>query len=159
MLKGTIIEALRQSPNYDLKGTYVEPYFGGGAVFFAKEPHHIETINDINDNLVTFYRVAKDKEGFAMLKSLLEGTLHARSTYELATRILKGDEEADDLARAWAVFTHLNMAFGHGWGRGYGFVTSYERGGARRKRGFCEQDTGLHRGGLRPSALCGHRVP
>ena len=27
---------------------YVEPFFGGGAVFFAKEPAKVEVINDHN---------------------------------------------------------------------------------------------------------------
>ncbi|MCA0229900.1 MAG: DNA adenine methylase [Bacteroidetes bacterium] len=35
---------------------YVEPFFGGGAVFFAKPPSEAEIINDINHRLTTFYR-------------------------------------------------------------------------------------------------------
>ena len=34
---------------------YCEPYFGGGAVFFAKEPSYLEAINDLNDRLMIFY--------------------------------------------------------------------------------------------------------
>jgi DNA adenine methylase len=34
--------------------TYVEPYFGGGAVFRAKEPSQGEIINDLNLNVVNF---------------------------------------------------------------------------------------------------------
>ena len=30
---------------------YVEPFFGGGAVFWAKEPCEVEIINDYNDNV------------------------------------------------------------------------------------------------------------
>lgn len=38
---------------------YVEPFFGGGAVFWSKEPSHCEVINDANNNVVTFYEVLK----------------------------------------------------------------------------------------------------
>lgn len=35
---------------------YCEPFFGGGAVLFAKERASVEVINDINGNLVALYR-------------------------------------------------------------------------------------------------------
>ncbi len=35
---------------------YVEPFFGGGAVLFAKGRSSVEVINDINGNLVALYR-------------------------------------------------------------------------------------------------------
>jgi len=35
-------------------GTYIEPFFGGGGIFFNLEPRK-SIINDINDNLMTFY--------------------------------------------------------------------------------------------------------
>ncbi|MBN4051392.1 DNA adenine methylase, partial [bacterium AH-315-M05] len=38
---------------------YCEPFFGGGAVFFAKEPSTVEVINDTNREVVNFYRVVK----------------------------------------------------------------------------------------------------
>lgn len=38
---------------------YVEPFFGGGAVFFAKPQSHHEVINDINNELVSFMRNAR----------------------------------------------------------------------------------------------------
>lgn len=37
------------------KGRYIEPFFGGGAVYFALEPKHA-IINDINAKLMSFYR-------------------------------------------------------------------------------------------------------
>ena len=40
---------------------YLEPFFGSGAVFFTKERSKIETINDIDDNVVNLFRVARDK--------------------------------------------------------------------------------------------------
>jgi DNA adenine methylase len=38
---------------------YCEPFFGGGAVFFAHPQSHHEVINDINGELVAFMRNAK----------------------------------------------------------------------------------------------------
>ena len=38
---------------------YCEPFFGGGAIFFAKEPAQVEVINDTNKEVVNFYRIVK----------------------------------------------------------------------------------------------------
>lgn len=40
---------------------YIEPFFGGGHVFFRKVPADESIINDINEELVTFYTVVRDK--------------------------------------------------------------------------------------------------
>lgn len=39
--------------------TYCEPFFGGGALFFAKNLSQNEVINDLNDNMINFYRILK----------------------------------------------------------------------------------------------------
>ena len=39
---------------------YLEPFFGSGAVFFNKEPSYIETINDIDGNIVNLFRVCRE---------------------------------------------------------------------------------------------------
>lgn len=39
--------------NYD---KYIEPFFGGGAVFFNMAPQKNSIINDISENLINFYR-------------------------------------------------------------------------------------------------------
>ena len=39
-------------------GRYIEPFFGGGALFFYLEPQNA-IINDINSNLITFYEDVK----------------------------------------------------------------------------------------------------
>ena len=38
---------------------YCEPFFGSGAVFFKKEPSYIETINDIDGNIVNLFEVCR----------------------------------------------------------------------------------------------------
>lgn len=40
--------------------SYVEPYFGSGAIFFNKPKSQIETINDIDGEIVNFFRVCRD---------------------------------------------------------------------------------------------------
>lgn len=38
---------------------YCEPFLGGAAIFFAKEPSAVEVLNDTNKELMNFYRVLK----------------------------------------------------------------------------------------------------
>ena len=40
---------------------YLEPFFGSGAVFFTKERSRIETVNDLDDDVVNLFRVARDR--------------------------------------------------------------------------------------------------
>lgn len=40
--------------------TYIEPFFGGGGIYFSFEPKQ-STINDINENLMMFYRFIKEE--------------------------------------------------------------------------------------------------
>lgn len=39
--------------------TYVEPFCGGAAIFFMKEPSPVEIINDVHGELVNLYRIVK----------------------------------------------------------------------------------------------------
>lgn len=45
-------------PNYD---RYIEPFFGGGAVYFALEPKKA-IINDISESLTKFYKLVKEQD-------------------------------------------------------------------------------------------------
>ena len=40
---------------------YLEPFFGSGAVFFNKIPSYIETINDVDENIVNLFRVCRER--------------------------------------------------------------------------------------------------
>ena len=40
---------------------YLEPFFGSGAVFFKKDPVYIETVNDINGEIVNLFRVCRER--------------------------------------------------------------------------------------------------
>ena len=38
---------------------YCEPFFGSGAIFFNKQPSYIETINDLDENIVNLFEVCR----------------------------------------------------------------------------------------------------
>jgi len=59
---------------------YVEPFFGGGCLFWAKKPVSHEVINDINNNLITFYRVLKNN--FEPLHKEIDCILHSEAIYK-----------------------------------------------------------------------------
>lgn len=54
---------------------YNEPFFGGGAIFFAKRPCEREYINDLNGAMINFYSVLK--HNFAELKEMIDDTLYS----------------------------------------------------------------------------------
>ena len=49
---------------------YIEPFFGGGAVFFYLEPDHA-IINDANGRLMTFYQQLRDN--YPAIEELCQG--------------------------------------------------------------------------------------
>ena len=93
---------------------YVEPFFGDGAVFFAKKPSPHEVINDTLDCAITFYRVLKTR--FPELQSMIQATLHSESEYKRAKELLASE---DDLLKAWAFWVQCNMSFSYGLSNGF----------------------------------------
>lgn len=81
---------------------YDEPFFGGGAIFFAKSPAEIEFINDINGEMVNFYRTLK--RNFEELKAEVECTLHSEFQHNQARYIYNNPLSHSDILRAWAVW-------------------------------------------------------
>jgi len=52
---------------------YAEPYFGGGAVLFVKDPNNVsETVNDVNGELTNFWSVLKSPDSFDMFQRYME---------------------------------------------------------------------------------------
>lgn len=94
-------------PEHDL---YTESFLGGGAVFWAKSPSKVETINDTSGVVVAFFRVLKSD--FLNLKKELELTLHSRSLYEDAQHVLERPHLFSELKVAWAFWVGTNMGFG-----------------------------------------------
>lgn len=60
--------------------SYVEPYFGSGAVLFNKAPSAIETVNDLDGDVVNLYRcIQQDSERLARL---VMTTPYSREVYD-----------------------------------------------------------------------------
>lgn len=87
---------------------YTETFFGGGALFWAKDPAKNETINDRLDIVVNFYKVLKLK--FKPLKRLIDATCYSRSEHQKAYRIFS-DKRYNDVTRAWAFWFRANFSF------------------------------------------------
>jgi site-specific DNA-adenine methylase len=83
---------------------YIEPYCGGLSVFLAKRPSRIETLNDLDESLVTFWRVLRDRP--EELAVVCELTPHSRREMETARR---ADVEAEELEVARRVWVHLTQ--------------------------------------------------
>lgn len=88
---------------------YTEAFFGGGAVFFAKDPSETETINDTNAMVMGFYQVCKTD--FENLKAKIEATLFSRATYSVAWTIYRMPHLFNKLQNAWAFYIATNMGF------------------------------------------------
>ncbi len=90
---------------------YNEPFFGGGAIFFAKEPSKIEFINDINKQVVNFYKVAKRQ--FEELKQEIDCTLYSEEQFLEARNIYlsSNPDQQTNVIRAWALFVLSHQTF------------------------------------------------
>lgn len=62
--------------------SYLEPFFGSGAVFFKKPPSRIETINDLDGEIANLFRCVREKT--EELARAVELTPYSREEYERA---------------------------------------------------------------------------
>jgi len=88
---------------------YCEPFLGGAAIFFGKEPSEVEVINDTNKELINFYRICKEK--FLDLQTLVRITLHSRTAHRDAKIIYENPHLFSDVHRAWAVWVLSSQSF------------------------------------------------
>jgi DNA adenine methylase len=110
---------------------YVEPFAGSAAVLLAKRPVHHEILNDIDGNVVTFFRALRNRE--RDLIRALELTPYARDEYAAAVL----DDDVDDIERARRFFVRCLQSFNAGGpGRAVGWsipeIRAKSRGGTNR---------------------------
>lgn len=111
--------------------SYLEPFFGSGAVLFNKPRSNIETVNDLDGNVVNLFECMRsDPEKLARSIYL---TPYAREVYEKA--FYENPEEPFE--KALNFYIRLNM--------GHGFRTNGEKVGWKndvqgRERAYASQD-------------------
>jgi DNA adenine methylase len=105
---------------------YVEPFFGGGAVMFAKglpevssDTYYHEIINDKDKMLINFYR--QFQTNFGELFQRIAFTPHSEAEYRRAKEIMKEPQSHSDLELAWAYYVNIQQSFASklngGWQR------------------------------------------
>lgn len=111
--------------------SYVEPFFGSGAVLFNKPRSNIETVNDLDDNVINLFEwIKKDPEKLA---HEIYYTPYARKVYDDAFASVP----EDSLQKAVNFYIRLNM--------GHGFRTNGENVGWKndvqgRERAYASQN-------------------
>jgi DNA adenine methylase len=117
---------------------YCEPFFGGGALFFAKHPSEVEIINDINSEVVNFFRVVKTQ--FVELQKEISASLHSRELYKKAMVVYQNPDMFDEVKRAWAFWVATNQGFASLIGSwGFGRDDSKEAAVARKRETFTQE--------------------
>lgn len=109
--------------------TYLEIFGGSGSVLFSKVPHEVEIFNDMNGDLVNFFKVVREKP--EQLRDALSLMPYSRELFnelqgKFVGRQLSLDKEfgeLDNFQRAVEWFYVLSASFsakmGHGWGYSY----------------------------------------
>lgn len=103
--------------------SYVEPYFGSGAVLFSKPPSRIEIINDLDSDVVNLFRCIQENP--ENLARLVMTTPYSREAYNDSfqgthiTGIPSGDDRFHKacrfLTRMWQSYGSRNDGYKNGW--------------------------------------------
>lgn len=87
---------------------YVEPYCGSLAVLMAKSPSRMETVNDLDRALVTFWKMLRERP--ADLERACALTPHSRAEYQDCCDEPDADDEIEVARRLWVMLTQSRSA-------------------------------------------------
>lgn len=89
---------VNQMPEHEV---YLEPFFGSGAVLFNKPAARIETVNDLDGNIVNLFKVIREQP--EALARAVELTPYSRQEYYQAFELLENDLSELERARVFLV--------------------------------------------------------
>ena len=109
--------------------TYVEAYCGAASLLFAKPPSSVEVLNDLNQEIINFFRVLQNSETAEKFAERVVWTPYSSDEFIKAIE----NTSEDPVDRAWAWFVRQNQVFAGGskppargsWGK---VITSTARG-------------------------------
>jgi DNA adenine methylase len=115
-----IVQEINKIPH----SVYAEPFAGGLAVLYAKgvpevsnSHYYREAINDTNEQLITFWRVAREQP--EELNRWLQLTPYSQAEYARALKIYRNPGEHSQLEVAWATYMQCCFSFANqpppGW--------------------------------------------
>jgi DNA adenine methylase len=118
-------------PYFGTAKVYVEAFCGGASLFWNKSPHPVEVLNDLDGDVINFFRMLQDPEKRIQLEEKLSLTLYSRDEFRKALE-LEILPSVSDVDRAWAFFVRQNQGFAGSaqtegrWGRS--FIGSESKG-------------------------------
>ena len=87
---------------------YDEPFVGGGAVYWTKQPSEVEVINDMDGFVSNFYNIFKTD--FEALKRLVDTKTYNRKHHDDALIMRQYPHLFSDVQRAWAFYFLCNSS-------------------------------------------------
>lgn len=97
--------------------TYLEPFFGSGAVLFSKTPSPIETVNDLDENVTNLFRLVRDYP--EELSRRISTTPYSRHEYDTAFNGLVPTDEFEKarrfLVQCWQGHGFRTNGYKVGW--------------------------------------------
>lgn len=125
--KGMLVSKLLPLVPYDT--IYVEPFSGGASMLFARERSPIEVLNDIDKEVVSFFRVFREPVKLGLLCAKLMYTPYSREEWREARETWPND--TDEVERAYHWFVTNRQSFGGGGGSWSFSRTKVRRGMAQ----------------------------
>lgn len=119
--------AAKLLPLFPEHHTYVEPFGGGGSLLISKEPSPVEVYNDLDADLVNFFRVLRDPVLFPDFYNRAWLSPFSREEYLFCRDHLSDDANVAERARRF--FVLARFSFSGQVGKSFGINVTSSSGG------------------------------